>query len=56
MRTLPLLWLKVTVTWHTIKPGLAWPQSWPGPNFDIKVGPKQIFGLATFFSKLIYFL
>ena len=38
--------------WHTIKPGLAplalaWPQSWPGPNFGLKVGPNQIFGLAS---------
>ena len=24
--------------------GLAWPQSWPGPNLGYKVGPKQIFG------------
>ena len=23
--------------------GLAWPQSWPCPNFGLKIGPKQFF-------------
>ena len=31
---------------HTIKPGLA-PFVWLGFNFGSKVGPKQIFGLAS---------
>ena len=36
--------------YYKTRPGpicLKWPQSCPGLNFDSKVGPKQIFGLAS---------
>ena len=33
--------------WHTIKPGLAWPQSLPGLNFDLYFGLNPKFGLAS---------
>lgn len=37
-------------SWHTPKPGQAWPQSWHDPTFCLKIGLALNFDLASNFG------
>lgn len=37
-------------SWHTPKPGQAWPESWHDPTFCLKIGLALNFDLASNFG------